>query len=247
MTLQKTSAQLPLFESSDATPGWNVRISARARRLTVRVYPGGRVEVVAPRGATPATIARFVGSHRQWIDERVADLSAIAVAPAEVRPATIRLAGVGRTITAYYRTAQGPVSIESFAGDTIVVSGRIADDRAVTKALRNWLMDLARDEFSRRLRDIADREGFRFDRVQIRRQRTRWGSCSASGTISLNVCALFQSPDEMRYLFIHELSHTRQMNHSARFWALVESLEPDYQRLDRELSQGWRQVPGWMF
>jgi predicted metal-dependent hydrolase len=83
--------------------------------------------------------------------------------------------------------------------------------------------------------------------VQIRRQRTRWGSCSVKGTISLNVCGIFQEPDVLRYLLIHELSHTRHMNHSRRFWSLVESLEPDYRRLDRELLQGWQRVPGWMF
>ena len=84
-------------------------------------------------------------------------------------------------------------------------------------------------------------------RLQVRCQRTRWGSCSRRGTISLNVCLLFQPPEVLRYLLVHELAHLRHMNHSARFWAEVARHEPDWKALDRELLQGWRRVPSWMF
>jgi predicted metal-dependent hydrolase len=83
--------------------------------------------------------------------------------------------------------------------------------------------------------------------MSVRRQRTRWGSCSTQGTISLNACLLFQSPAVVRYLMVHELCHRRHMNHSRRFWALVESLEPGWKPLDAELLQGWRKVPAWVF
>ena len=54
-------------------------------------------------------------------------------------------------------------------------------------------------------------------------------------------------PQVVRYLLVHELCHTRHMNHSNRFWSLVASFEPDYRELDRELLRGWQSVPGWMF
>ena len=72
------SSQLQLFESRERADRWTVRVSRRARRLSVRVYPGGRVEVVVPPGASPATVQRFVGTHRQWIHRRVEDLSTAA-------------------------------------------------------------------------------------------------------------------------------------------------------------------------
>jgi len=241
------AAQLQLFEARDSRYGWNVRVSPRARRLTVRVYPGGRVEVIVPRGASAATVERFVGAHRQWIDERVADLSAVAGVTVETRPTTIELSSIGRRYQVDYRaTASSEVRILP-GDDRLVVCGRLDDDQQLARALRRWLMLLAQSELSRELANLAQQHGFDFRRIQIRRQRTRWGSCSASGTLSLNVCCLFQEPRVMRYLLIHELSHTRHMNHSRRFWALVESMEPDYRRLDRELSRGWQRVPGWMF
>ena len=67
------------------------------------------------------------------------------------------------------------------------------------------------------------------------------------GTVSLNCSLMFLHPDVVRYLFIHELAHTKHMNHSASFWRLVEKLEPNYRHLDRELLAGWRTVPGWVF
>ena len=63
----------------------------------------------------------------------------------------------------------------------------------------------------------------------------------------LELFAGFSEPEVVRYLFVHELAHTRHMNHSSHFWNLVEKIEPDYRRLDRALLAGWRTVPGWVF
>lgn len=243
------SAQLQLFDARESTDPWTVRVSRRARRLSVRVYPGGKVEVVAPSGVSAAAVQRFVGVHRQWIDRRIEDLSAARGAVDTMRPETIEVAALERRFSVRYEpTESSGVRIRiGESEDVLVLRGAVNDVQSVGRALREWLIVLAARELRRELQGLAERGGFQFDRMQIRRQRTRWGSCSASGTISLNVCVLFQPPPVMRYLLIHELSHTRHMNHSKRFWSLVESQEPDYRRLDRELAHGWRSVPGWVF
>ncbi len=82
------------------------------------------------------------------------------------------------------------------------------------RRLRQWLSDLAYDELGAQLNRSSRELGLSFSRIQIRRQRTRWGSCSATGTISLNVCLMFLEPAVVRYLYVHELCHTRHMNHS---------------------------------
>ncbi|MGH8186499.1 MAG: M48 metallopeptidase family protein, partial [Steroidobacteraceae bacterium] len=130
---------------------------------------------------------------------------------------------------------------------SLLVRGPLHADRAILFALRRWLAEVADVELTRELREVARAGGFQFSRLQIRRQRTRWGSCSAAGTISLNVCLLFLRPPVVRYLLVHELCHTKHMNHSPRFWSLVAHHEPNYQALDRELLRGWQAVPGWMF
>jgi predicted metal-dependent hydrolase len=241
------SPQLQLFDSRSAADRWTVRVSGRARRLSVRVYPGGRVEVVVPPGASPAAVQKFIGTHRQWIHRRVADLST-AVAVDDSRPASVKLPAIGRHFAVEYEHSADSTARVRIAGENVlVVSGPLHSERAITAALRGWLADLAREQLGNELARVAAEGGFRYTRAQIRRQRTRWGSCSASGTISLNVCLLFMRPQVVRYLLVHELCHTRHMNHSAKFWTLVASFEADYRALDRELLRGWQSVPGWMF
>jgi predicted metal-dependent hydrolase len=242
-----TSPQLQLFDARSSGDRWTVRVSGRARRLSVRVYPGGRVEVIVPPGASPAAVQKFIGTHRQWIHRRVEDLST-AAAIDDSRPASIKLPAIGGHYAVEYEHSGEEAARVRVAGENLlVVSGPLHDDRAIAAALRSWLGDLAHQQLGSELAKVAAECGFRYGRAQIRRQRTRWGSCSASGTISLNVCLLFLRPQVVRYLLVHELCHTRHMNHSAKFWALVESFEPDYRALDQELLRGWQSVPGWMF
>lgn len=242
------SAQLQLFEARDNSERWTVRVSRRARRMSVRVYPGGRVEVVVPPGVPSITVQRFVGTHSQWISRRVEDLTAAGAPLNAGPPSSIHVPAIGRRyLVEYEHTRSTSIRPQLFADGVLRIFGPIHDEEAIGTALRLWLCDLAYDELGAQLDSVARERGFNYSRIQIRRQRTRWGSCSASGTISLNACLMFLDPAVVRYLFIHELCHTRHMNHSPRFWALVESHESDYRRLDRELLRGWQSVPGWMF
>ena len=111
----------------------------------------------------------------------------------------------------------------------------------------NWYRHAARDYVGGRILHFSPLVGRAPRRVSIRGQKTRWGSCSSAGTISLNLSLMFQRPEVVRYLMIHELCHRRHMNHSQRYWALVESFEPHWRSLDKELLQGWRHVPAWVF
>jgi predicted metal-dependent hydrolase len=228
------------------TDAWSVRVSRRARRLSVRVYPGGRVEIVAPPGASANTVQRFIGEHRRWIDERVRDFATSSNVTADL-PEALELKALDRNYRIEYVDRPGALRIELHGPDRLLVRGTLKNRHAVAKALRGWLTQLAVCELGRQLQTLAARFDFRYLKVQIRRQRTRWGSCSVSGTISLNVCLLFLEPAITRYLMIHELCHTRQMNHSPRFWNLVAECEPNYRSLDRALTRSWRQVPWWMF
>jgi predicted metal-dependent hydrolase len=112
--------------------------------------------------------------------------------------------------------------------------------------LLRWLVKRAQERIALMLQELSRLHGFSYRGLKIRRQRTRWGSCSTRGMISLNVASLFQAPDVLRYLLLHELSHTRHMNHSARFWRCVSECEPRYRALDAELLHGWRKVPLWV-
>lgn len=95
----------------------------------------------------------------------------------------------------------------------------------------------AREALVPRVFELAERLGVQPTRVTIRNQKTRWGSCSAKGAISLN-CQLMLLDDELRdYVIIHELCHLVHFNHSARFWSLVQRYVPDAPALRRALKE----------
>lgn len=238
--------QMPLWSPHEASQGWHVRISRKARRLSMRVFPGGRVEVVVPPGVGLPAIERFVSRHRAWAERRSREFALLAPTPDGRRPAEIHLPLTGQRWSTVYENAGR--TMVSDRGDGVLHLRLVREsDRAVGQLLLRWLGGVAAHELQARL-DVAAREtGIGYERMHLRRQRTRWGSCSTAGTISLNMCLMFQRPEVVRYLMVHELCHRRHMNHSPRFWHLVASHEPHWRALDRELLKGWRNVPAWVF
>ena len=238
------SDQLSLFDVQPTEPTWEVKVSGRTRRLTVRVYPGGRVEIVVPPRTSPKAIEAFVARHRRWIDAKVEEFRARLPAARKL-PEYIDLRATAERLQMHWAAASGrPAIIEGEGG--LHYRGPL-DWKTATPVLHQWLLDAGKRRLVPWLAEVAIHQGFVYSRAQVRRQRTRWGSCSRSGTISLNVCLLFQQPAVVRYLFIHELAHTRHMDHSDRFWATVGQHEPDWKALDRELTRGWQGVPDWVF
>lgn len=238
--------QMPLWAPQEASPGWNVRISRRARRLSMRVFPGGRVEVVVPPGVGIPAIERFVVRHRDWAERRAREFALLVPHATEGRPSRIEFALTGQAWQVDYEHA-GRASVRDADDGRLRVRGPDHSDRRVSQALLRWLYAVAERELGERLAQLSREIAIDYSQLGLRRQRTRWGSCSTRGAISLNVCLMFQRPEVVRYLMVHELCHRRHMNHSDRYWRLVESFEPQWRALDAELLKGWRNVPGWVF
>lgn len=225
----------------------SVRESGRAKRLSIKVYPGGKVEVVVPWRTRPDDVASFVQENREWI-ARARESFAGDHAPQDFElPGRIDFAATAETHVVRYQARANARGVRYRAADGLLtLAGRISDDAACRKAIRRWLAVAAKERLAPRLSSLSELTGMSYRKLQIRAQKTCWGSHSSSGTISLNLCLLFVPPRLLRYLLIHELCHSRHMNHSRRFWQLVGRFEPDYRRLDRELGECWRSVPPWL-
>jgi len=228
-------------------PGFSVRKSARAKRLTIKVFPGGRVEVVVPRRTRATEVEAFVRDNAAWIRDARESFAGDHLNEPFALPESIRLPAVGKKVSVRYRYESGAATVRCALDATrIVLSGRTDNEKLCVEALRRSLAVIAKEEFEPRLRSLSLLMSTPYKKCQIRAQRTCWGSRSGTGTISLNLCLLFLEPAVTRYLMIHELCHGRHMNHSKRFWRLVGEYEPDYQRLDTKLTESWRRVPGWL-
>ncbi len=218
----------PLLLGSRQVPLLMVR-HPRARRYLLRLRPDGTARVTIPRGGSAATARQFVERNRSWLERQFQRL--------QTRPRQPTAWQIGSELLFRGERVQiqseGPGRIR-FGCETLQAADEAADLRpAIEKHLRH----LATRELSLRVMELANQHGFTVDRVTVRNQRTRWGSCSRRGTISLN-WRLIQIPDHVRdYVLLHELAHTRHMNHSRRFWQEVELLCPNYRDAERWLKQ----------
>lgn len=102
------------------------------------------------------------------------------------------------------------------------------------------LREKAKAQLPPKVEHFADLMGVKYGRITVRRQKTRWGSCSSKGNLNFN-CLLMLCPDfVVDYVVVHELCHLKQMNHSERFWAEVERVLPQYKEARKWLKENGR-------
>jgi hypothetical protein len=197
---------------------YSIRRSERARRVRVTVDPARGVEVVLPRRAPEREAAAAIRELRPWIERRVAELDrarATIAARGDTVPylgATLRLIGEPLRTRAH------------LTGDTLLVPAGAAQPAA----LERWYRRAAHAEIAPRLDRACAAIGSSYKRLSIRGQRTRWASCSRSGTMSFNWRLLLGPEPVLDYVVWHEVCHLQVMDHSPRFWALLGRHCPDY-------------------
>ena len=162
-------------------------------------------------------------------------------------PESVTLPALGEVWRVEYRfpPRRGATARET-AGGTLLVTGPPGDAEASRQALIRWLRRRAQTGLAARLEEVASAHGLPFRVVTVRHQRTRWGSCSPQRAISLNLRLLFLDPAIVDHVLLHELCHTRELNHSKRFWALLEAHDPDWRVHRRQAREVWRTLPRWL-
>lgn len=196
--------------------------SPRARRYILRVPSHDEIRCTVPRRGNLAEAARFVQENVAWIESQLAKRrSAPPPAPHHWHHGhEILFRGEAAKID--FDHADGVVR---FADQVIPHRGAGDDLRPL---IERRMRAIASREFPPRVHELAAMHGLRVSRVSVRAQRSRWGSCSHSGTISLN-WRLVQAPAFVRdYVIVHELMHIRHMNHSDRFWNAVAMAFPEW-------------------
>ncbi len=151
---------------------------------------------------------------------------------------------IGKSHHIVTRPIEGAAASVTRHGQQIIVSlpeDQSIEDPNIQALIRPVVIDALRKEaksyLPRRLAFLAAQHGFTYKKVRFSHASGRWGSCSSSGTISLNI-ALMKLPFPLiDYVLIHELSHTVEMNHSQDFWSLVERCEPSYKAARREIKK----------
>jgi predicted metal-dependent hydrolase len=204
--------------------------SPRARRYTLYLRRDGSVRLALPRRGSLADGLKFAQSKSAWIARQLHKIRARPVLPSSWKdgsqvyvfgePAALRTQGVAGAAFAELGPLRFPIKDPA------------EDLRPLTEAR---LFALAKRELPPRVLELAERHKLGVRTITVRNQSSRWGSCSTRGTISLN-WRLIQAPSFVRdYIILHELMHLKEMNHSPRYWKLVENACPDYREAERWL------------
>lgn len=197
---------------------YRVRWSTRARRVRVWVHPDGEVEVVLPERSPARAAGEAMRELAPWIERQrakaVADRVHVAQRPEGVVPY------LGSELM--LRPEPGRTRVHR-RGDVLLVPE--GDPR---EALERWYRRAAREAITPKLDEAVQSLDVSYQRVTIRNQRTRWGSCSTMGGMSFNWRLMLAPEPVLDYVVWHEACHLRVMDHSPRFWALLEQRLPGY-------------------
>lgn len=224
-----------------------VKVHPRARRVLVKIIPNKGLEVVTPPGFDQQHVPTILKEKRPWIERTRDRLQAAGhdlSGELPELPDRMDYRAVDRVIQLGYLDRPGPVKLTENS-TRLHVAGPLAERETVFEALRKHTAQKAREALLPMLRAMSRRTGLDYSALRVRRQKTRWGSCSARGTISLNAKLLFLPAGLVDHLLLHELCHTIHLNHSKRYWACVAQFEPNYQQLENELKHGGGYVPAW--
>ncbi len=225
------------IEYSIAGRSLPVTVKRRARQKYIRLRISGRGELLvsAPKRTSGTEIRRALSGKSGWI---ATQMKRIEEGLERIDPHK-RLYYAGSPYTVKIeKTGSNRRSVRLCEREAVVrVALPESDEGGLEEALSGWLKRRASQELRSLAEEISEEIDLPFKRLYIRNQRSRWGSSSSIGNISINWRVVMAPPQVQRYLIIHELAHQRHLNHSAAFWAEVARLCPEYRRHESWLKE----------
>lgn len=211
-----------------------IRRSARSTQVRIRVAPDGTLRASIPAHAPIFLVKSLLKNSRQEIQKIMA----------QAKPNYLYTNGmqIGKSHTLIIQNTVNQNPSVTHHGQQIIVKLPVElqpTDPTISRKIRDTVIAAlrleARSYLPKRLSYLAQEYGYSYSKIRFSHASGRWGSCSSNGTVSLNI-ALMKLPFELiDYIIIHELSHTKQMNHSSVFWALVGQADPNYKQHRRAL------------
>jgi predicted metal-dependent hydrolase len=208
---------------------YSVRRNSRARRIWIKVEEESGLVLVLPRWGRASSAQAILRKHKSWILERLRKREELL---AQAMPA------LGTAPTVIYRGRPFPLRIRSSAcaqptaewhRDRVILNVPRALDPPLGEVLEGLFRDRAKLVFEKRVQALSDLLGVRPKRVQVRDQKTRWGSCTGRGTLAFNWRLLLAPPAVLDYVVVHELCHLRHPHHGQGFWKMVQTFLPNFE------------------
>lgn len=205
----------------------SLRRSRMAKSIKISIAPNGKLKASLPLYAPDFSVKRLIRQNRDEIRDMIVQHNSNNVYKDGLQ--------VGKSHALIFKKAfSETISITDEAQHIIVRIPEGVDPYSISSQakIRDYVAKILRKQaksyLPRRLEYLADKHNFSYERVRFSHAGSRWGSCSSNGTISLNISLMNLPHRLIDYVLIHELCHTRQMNHSDKFWTEVEHIIPDY-------------------
>lgn len=197
----------------------------RSRNIRLYVNVLGELEVRIPKRVTEESISEILNRHSKWILKHLSNR--------KQKNEFYYLGNLLSVIQSFnffiteneFRLTESVLNIIS-PGDSSLTANDLFEI---------WLKHKALEYIPLRTAKLAEQHSFNFKRVTVRSQKSRWGSCSANGSLSFNSRLMKFDKNVIDYVIVHELCHLKEMNHSKKFWRLVEEIVPDYKKYIQKL------------
>lgn len=235
------TVQRAMFDLQTPEISYTIIEKLGTRRAKLRINRKGEVVVTVPARTPKMIVNRFVNQNMDWIVTQQAKLSIEKVLPDD------QVYIFGKVYTAVVTSNPDTRVGCAITGDNLEIniagSVKPLSHKEVQSTLSRFLRTVAAAYILKRTPQLADRMGIVYGKIQLREQKSRWGSCSSTGTLNFNWRLAHAPPAVVDYVIIHELAHRKEMNHSSRFWQIVAKYDPAYKQ-----HQGWLKREGkWVF
>lgn len=225
------STYLLALPDGDAIP---YQLERRSRKTVgMRISPDGLV-VHAPKRISHSQLEQLLLTKAGWIRKKLEAQQENLVAPIQWQDGTSLLL-LGNDISLSVKHDARSRAVEYLPGVLQVALPVPEDATTIARKVLQWYRKQAMADFGRRLEILSAKLGVPVPPLFLSNARSRWGSCNSRGEVRLNWRLLQAPPHIINYVICHELAHLKQMNHSAKFWAIVEKICPDYKRAEKEL------------
>lgn len=246
-TLKKAPSVAPSLISTEIL-GFPTVIKRQAylRYIRFHLKPNGVLHITAPKNRPFEQIASEVTEHKKWVLERHQEFEEIrSQSPCFFWQDGQSFPFLGESYQLKLQAYSAPRALVQLDLDQLhffypETWSQLPEPQAsqlLKKALIKFYKNKAQIKMDERTRLWSETMRLFPKKLSYRNQKTRWGSCSSQGNISLNWRLIAYSPELMDYIIIHELAHLKHQNHGVRFWALVEKFCPNYKNLRQELRQ----------
>ncbi|MCC6550451.1 MAG: M48 family metallopeptidase [Ignavibacteriaceae bacterium] len=203
-----------------------IRRSSRAKYISLRITPAGELELILPGKVKPEDGLRLLEKNKEWVRARKKLLKSDAD----------EYFYLGKKLTVVRSFSEDVSDHEiRLRGDQFLIKSPVSSRMSVQSIYDGFIRHRAERHLLQRAEQLAQMNSFEVENFSLRKQKSRWGSCSSGKRISLNVNLMKCPENIIDYVIFHELCHLRYMDHSEKFWNEVRKYVPDYRKLRRQL------------